>query len=202
MAMDHRHRPTRRGFLLGTGTFAAGFGFAGIGRSRAQDLQPTPSCDDGDAPTPRQTEGPYFKPRSPERADLREPGSGGRALELNGVVLTRRCRPVGRALLDLWHCDDKGDYDNRGFRYRGHIHADASGAYRFRTIVPAQYPGRTRHLHLKVQGAGGRVLTTQLYFPDEPENRRNGLFRRELLMQVSRAGDGLTARFDFVLDMR
>ena len=46
------------------------------------------------------------------------------------------------------------------------------------------------------------MLTTQLYFPDEPANRRDGLFRPELAMRITEAPDGLAARFDFVLDMR
>jgi protocatechuate 3,4-dioxygenase beta subunit len=44
------------------------------------------------------------------------------------------------------------------------------------------------------------VLTTQLYFPDEPANRRDGLFRRELVMRIAEAPGGLG--FNFVLDMR
>jgi Protocatechuate 3,4-dioxygenase beta subunit len=76
------------------------------------------------------------------------------------------------------------------------------GAYRFRTILPALYPGRTRHYHVKVQAPQQPVLTTQLYFPDEPGNSRDGLFRRELVMRVAEAGDGLSAQFAFVLDVR
>ena len=46
------------------------------------------------------------------------------------------------------------------------------------------------------------VLTTQLYFPDEPANRRDALFRRDLVMRIAETPDGLAARFDFVLNMR
>lgn len=192
---------TRRRFLASSAIAAASFGFAGEAAAQGQ-LPPTPACGESDAPTIRQTEGPYFKPRSPERADLREAGMAGTPVELTGTVLTRGCRPVTRALLDLWHADDKGDYDNRGFRLRGHVFTDAQGRYRFLTIKPAVYPGRTRHYHVKVQPPGGAVLTTQLYFPGESKNSGDGLFRRELLMAVAQAGDGLNARFDFVLDMR
>jgi protocatechuate 3,4-dioxygenase beta subunit len=117
-------------------------------------------------------------------------------------VLTRSCRPVERALVDLWHADERSEYDNAGFRYRGHIFTDAQGRYRFRTILPALYSGRTRHYHIKLQAPERPVLTTQLYFPDEPANRRDGLFRRELTMQLAEAPNGLAARFDFILDMR
>jgi protocatechuate 3,4-dioxygenase beta subunit len=50
-----------------------------------------------------------------------------------------------------------------------------------------------------VQAPGGRVLTTQLYFPDEPGNRTDGIYRRELTLQVVRKGAQRAARFDFVV---
>jgi protocatechuate 3,4-dioxygenase beta subunit len=168
----------------------------------AQGVAPTPECHDGDAPTVRQGDGPFFKPSSPQRFDLVEAGTRERSVELSGVVLTRACRPVARALLDLWHADEFGEYDNRGFRYRGHLFTDAEGRYRFRTILPALYTGRTRHYHMRVQAPGRPLLSTQLYFPNEPGNARDFLFRRELLMRTAAAGDALAAQFDFVLDIR
>jgi protocatechuate 3,4-dioxygenase beta subunit len=166
-------------------------------------LSPTPACHDGDVPTRPEIEGPFFKPASPLRGDLREPGLAGRPVELSGFVLTRSCRPVAGALVDLWHADDQGDYDNKGFRLRGHQFADAKGRYAFKTILPGLYPGRTRHFHVKVQAAAeSPLLTTQLYFPDEPRNREDDFFHPELVMQVAAADDALRARFDVVLAMR
>jgi len=196
--------PTRRRFLV-TATLAATVagGVPRADRAPAQPtLAPTPACDGNDAPTPRQTEGPFFKPNSPERADLREPDLKGQPIELSGFVLTRSCRPVERALIELWQANAEGVYDNTGFRLRGHQFTDAEGRYRFLTIMPASYEGRTRHLHVKVQAPGGRVLTTQLYFPGEAHNTSDRLFRSELLMNVTKTEGGLAARFDFVLDMR
>ena len=195
-----RYDATRRRFLVAAGSLTAALGFAREGE--AQELAPTPACDDHGAATLRQGEGPFFKPLSPERADLREQGAPGRPVELSGLVLTRRCRPLVGAVVDLWHADDKGVYDTAGFSNRGHLVTGSDGAFRFRTIMPAVYSGRTRHYHFKVQAPGSRLLTTQLYFPNEPENRRDPLFRRELLMRTGEAGDGLAARFDFVLDIR
>ena len=194
------HDLTRR-TILASGAFAAG-SLLTLDASRAQaPLNPTPECHDGGM-TQRQTEGPFFKPSSPERAELIEPGMGGQPIELTGFVLTRSCKPVPGALVDLWQADHKGDYDNSGFRLRGHQFADAEGRYRFRTIVPAVYPGRTRHLHVKVQPKGGRILTTQLYFPGEAENRRDGLYRKELLIRTAKNAGAIAGRFDFVLDLR
>ncbi len=189
--------------LLRSSAFAVPGLAAVAGDAFAQtELNPTPECHDGDEPTVRQMEGPFYKPSSPARADLIEAGAKARPVELTGYVLTRNCKPVQQVLVDLWHADEAGEYDNRGFRYRGHILTDAQGRYRFRTIVPALYPGRTRHYHVKVLATGRQLLTTQLYFPNEPQNLRDGLFRRELTMRMADAGDGVSARFDFVLDLR
>jgi protocatechuate 3,4-dioxygenase beta subunit len=191
-------RPTRRS-LLGAGAFAAGSLF-GIGAGFAQaPLAPTPACHDGDEPTLAQTEGPFFKPSSPERIELIEGGMAGQPIELVGFVLTRNCKPVAGALLDFWQADDKGSYDNSGFRLRGHQFTDADGRFRLRTVVPGAYVGRTRHIHVKVQPSGGRVLTTQLYFPGEAKNRSDGLFRKELLMRTAKNEGWLAGRFDFVV---
>ena len=146
--------------------------------------------------TAAQTEGPFFKPKSPERGSLLAKASGGDRLVLEGVVLSRSCKPVANALLDFWHSDEAGEYDNRGFRYRGHQFSGADGRFRLETIVPAEYPGRTRHIHVKVHAPGRRVLTTQIYFPGDPGNARDGLYRAELAMRRT-GGEG---RFDFVID--
>ena len=193
--------PTRR-VVLGAGVFAAGSLLMADGSIAQAPLAPTPACHDGDDATVPQTEGPYFKPSSPERTELFEEGMAGQPIELVGFVLTRGCKPVPGALLDLWHADAKGDYDNSGFRLRAHQFADADGRFRFRTIVPGNYPGRTRHFHVKVQPKGGRVLTTQLYFPGEPGNRKDELFRRELLIRTAKNQGSIAGRFDFVLDVR
>jgi protocatechuate 3,4-dioxygenase beta subunit len=201
MLMNKLSTPTRRRFVLNTGMLAVGWDLSWTDGALTQELAPTPFCHDGDEPTVSETEGPFFKPRSPERSDLREPGAGGRRFELSGVVLSRSCRPLRGAVVDLWHADENGKYDNIGFRYRGHVITESDGAFRFGTIVPAPYSGRTRHYHVKVQAPASRLLTTQLYFPKEPANRRDGLFQRELLMQVADAGDGLAGRFNFILNV-
>ncbi len=200
MLMNSLLKPTRRRFLLTTSILAAGSELSCADVVLSQGLTATPSCHDGDEPTIRETEGPFFKPRSPERSDLREANTKGSHIELSGFVLTRSCHPLRGAVVDLWHADENGEYDNIGFRYRGHVITSADGAFRFRTIVPAIYPGRTRHYHVKVQAPSSRLLTTQLYFPNEPANLRDGLFKHELLMRVTDTGDGSAGRFDFILN--
>lgn len=183
-----------------------GFGLAASGGlllphlARADTALPTtPACNDGDEPTPSQTEGPYFTPNSPERSDFIVDGVEGDRLTLAGFALDRQCRPIPRALLDLWHCDAEGRYDNQGYRLRGHQFTDAQGRFVFETIVPALYPGRTRHYHVKVQAPGGDILTTQLYFPGEPGNARDRIFNEALLLDLTPVDKGQLGRFDFVL---
>jgi protocatechuate 3,4-dioxygenase beta subunit len=163
-------------------------------------LQATPACDDGDDdPTEAQTEGPYYTPNTPRRSNLVTGDVRGIPLLVTGDVVDTSCRPVRGALLDFWQADAAGRYDNRGFRLRGHQFADTRGRYALGTVVPGLYPGRTRHIHVKVQRPRGKILTTQLYFPGEARNRTDGIFDSSLLMDVARAGNGRRARFRFVL---
>ena len=146
--------------------------------------------------TARQTEGPFFKTHTPQRTSLLEKGDKN-VLVVSGLVLSAQCKPLANALLDFWHADELGDYDNQGFRYRGHQFTDAQGRFRLETIVPAEYPGRARHVHVKVQAPEKRVLTTQLYFPGNPGNARDGLYRRDLEIRDFQKGEG---KFDFVVE--
>lgn len=191
-----KDNPRRRALIAGAACVASMLttksGFA------AEELKPTRACDDHDA-TPRQMEGPFFKPRSPERTSLLESAVQGARILVTGQVLSTRCQPVPGALLDFWQCDSKGDYDNRGNTLRGHQFTDAEGRYRLETILPGLYPGRTRHIHVKVQAPNKPILTTQLYFPNERQNANDFLFRPELLIVI---GDAQSAgRFDFVLKL-
>ena len=168
--------------------------------SSPTSLEPTPACDDGDDdPTPAQTEGPYFKSSSPQRSSLLESGVTGTLLTITGRVLSTSCQPISAAKLDFWQADDSGNYDNSGFRLRGHQFTDADGRYTLQTIVPGLYPGRTRHIHVKAQAPNQSILTTQLYFPNEARNATDGIFSSELLMTVNEVAGGRAATFDFVL---
>lgn len=193
---------TRRS-MLGSAVAIGGLGLASRipRRASAQDLALTPECRDANDPTPQGGEGPFYIPRSPERADLVETGSEAQIVELQGQVLARSCRPLPNALLDLWQADEHGEYDNSGFRYRAHIFSDEEGRYRFRTVLPGLYEARTRHFHLKVQAPESGLLTTQLYFPNEQRNRYDLLYQPELLMRVSETPQLMTTHFNFVLDL-
>lgn len=154
--------------------------------------------------SPTSTEGPYYKAGSPQRSNLVEAGMAGTRIVITGVVRTTDCKPVANAWLDFWQSDAAGAYDNSGYRLRGHLLADGEGRYRLETIVPGEYPGRTEHIHVKVQVPGGPMWTGQLYFPSEgSSNARDGIFQPQMLLQdVQASGGALTARFDFVVNAR
>lgn len=174
-----------------------------VAPTQVAEIQPTPACgDDDDDPTPAQTEGPYYTPNTPERASLLEPGMAGTKLVVSGVVMNTDCKPIARALLDFWQANDAGEYDNVGYTLRGHQFADENGRYQLETIVPGLYPGRTRHIHVKVQAPNQRALTTQLYFPGEPRNRTDGIYNPVLEMTLADNTDGSkNGAFDFVLQV-
>jgi catechol 1,2-dioxygenase len=117
--------------------------------------------------TQRDQEGPFYKSDSPSRSVIETKGI---PLYIEGKVLKGDdCQtPVMDAVLDIWHCDDHGDYDMRGYKCRGQVKTDAKGHYSFTTIFPPPYGGRPRHIHVKVRASGFQELTTQIYFKGDP----------------------------------
>jgi protocatechuate 3,4-dioxygenase beta subunit len=181
---------------------AAGAGSLVDEAEAATLLAATPAIADDDEPTPALTEGPYFTPNSPRRRSIVPAGAGGTRLTLTGRVLTTTGRPIARALVDFWQASARGVYDNSGYRFRGHQFTDARGRYTLQTVVPGLYPGRTKHIHVKVQAPGESVLTTQLFFPRVAQNRNDGIYTAECLVGNWRLARGRRyARFDFVLDV-
>jgi protocatechuate 3,4-dioxygenase beta subunit len=216
--------PGRRDVLkgLGAGVGLAGVSIAGLawradgkeqpllygtgepGPDTGVALEPTLQCEGGTLTT-AQTEGPFYTPNTPQRRDIRDALHDGTTLVVSGRVLDTRCRPVAGAVLDFWQTDHNALYDNHGYRYRGHQHTDANGAFRLVTVRPRAYQAigvwRTPHIHVKAQGPSTRLLTTQIYLPDEAEaNAADNIFHDSLVMKLER-GDGSAqhASFDFVL---
>lgn len=200
----------RRSLILGAG--AALFGAPAL--SRASTM-----------PTPRQTEGPFYPVALPldQDNDLvsvsgQQARARGTIAHVSGRVLDSAGRPVPQARVEIWQCDWQGIYlhprdggQNRrdtGFQGFGATTTAADGSYRFRTIKPVPYTGRTPHIHFKVRTAN-RELTTQMYVAGEPGNARDFLYRNLgsaaplLTVAFSPApqleADAIAGRFDIVL---
>ena len=140
--------------------------------------------------TPRQTEGPYFPDHLPldqdndliHVTDHLTPAVG-TITNLSGRVLDSSGQPIKGALVELWQADDHGTYiHSRGaqkaerdpnFQGYGKFESASDGGYRFRTIKPGLYTGRTRHYHFGITLPGRRRFTTQLYLAGEPQNARD-----------------------------
>lgn len=175
------------------------------------------------APTPRQTAGPFYPLELPLERDndlVQVAGQSRLALgeitHLVGRVLDASGRPAADAQVEIWQCDRFGTYHHAGdsgetdsgFQGFGRTASAADGGYRFRTIKPVPYGGRTPHIHFKI-AVKGRALTTQLYVRNEPRNAQDFLFtdlsaeeaaRVQADFQPFGGGDArLMARFDIVL---
>ncbi|NNU43820.1 intradiol ring-cleavage dioxygenase [Ramlibacter sp. B156] len=169
--------------------------------------------------TPRQTEGPFYPVTLPQDADADLLRNGqvnyahGQPAWVEGVVSDLEGRPVAGAQVEIWQCDHQGRYHHPGdggradpdFQGFGRVTVGSDGRYRFRTIKPVPYSGRTPHIHVKVKLARRELLTTQLYVEGDPNNERDFLWRnlgtdRTLVTVPFRAGsDGLQASFPIVV---
>ncbi len=142
-------------------------------------------------PTHRQTEGPFYPVSMPRDSDFDLLRNGtasytrGQAAWVHGSVTDLQGRPVAGAQVETWQCDEAGHYHHPGdggqadpaFRGFGRVTVGADGQYRFRTIRPVAYGGRTPHIHVKVKRGARELLTTQMYGAGDPHNERDFLWR-------------------------
>lgn len=211
--MPH-HRPSaRRRAALQTLALAVPALLAGAAHGMAR-------ANSAARPTPAQSEGPFYpvSPPADTDADLLRQGAAtyakGQPCWLDGQVRDTAGRPLAGAVVEIWQCDAEGHYRHPrdgdradpDFQAFGRAQADAQGRYRFRTIRPVAYSGRTPHIHLKVKQGQRTLLTTQLYVAGDPGNAADFLWRRlseadraALTVPFQPAADGLRASFDIVV---
>ncbi len=170
--------------------------------------------------TPAQTEGPYYPlvlPRDSDH-DLLRNGAltypEGQSAWVEGSVSDLAGKPVAGAQVEIWQCDHAGHYHHPGdgdkadprFQGFGRVTLGADGRYRFRTLRPAPYAGRTPHIHFKVRLGQRELLTTQMYVAGDPGNPGDFLWRSlgeadraALTVPFAPGSDGLQARFPIVV---
>jgi protocatechuate 3,4-dioxygenase beta subunit len=121
--------------------------------------------------TPELTQGPFYVPGEAIRHDITEGKQGTPLLLSCRVVNASTCKPIGKAAVDIWHCDAGGVYsgavaNTAGTNFlRGVQRTNARGIATFRTVYPGFYAGRAVHIHVKVHVRGNVVHTGQLFFP-------------------------------------
>lgn len=192
----------------------------GMGAAAVAPLLPTPALAQDHKPTPRMTEGPFYPRSFPQDVDADltrmggRPAASGTPLEISGIVMDTSGKPRANARVEIWQCDAFGQYHHVGepqgsgdpnFQGYGAMTTDAQGRYRFRTIRPAPYPGRTPHIHFTVLENDRRRLTSQMFIEGEAGNARDGLYRRlgaeaqRVTMRLSQEGTALRGALDIVL---
>ncbi len=170
--------------------------------------------------TPAQTEGPFYPVVLPKDADFDLLKNGeqnypkGQAAWLEGIVSDLNGKPVAGAQVEIWQCDHDGHYHHPGdggkadqrFQGFGRAVAGSDGRYRFRTIRPVAYSGRTPHIHVKVKLGQRELLTTQLYVAGDAGNARDFLWRSmseadraALAAPFTTGNDAIRANFPIVL---
>jgi protocatechuate 3,4-dioxygenase beta subunit len=207
-----REQPVRRRLVLGAGLGAAAtLGFPRLALARG---------------LPPMTDGPFYpslsyrarsldwdadlttvRGRAPDGQPL--PRARGELLDLHGVVLDGASRPVDGAEIEIWQCDVHGSYRHprgageridAGFQGFGATRSDGRGGYRFRTIRPVPYSGRTPHIHVKLRHPAFGELTSQLFVAGDPGNAGDFLYRSlaeddrrnvEMRLQRAVAGDAV-----------
>lgn len=151
-------------------------------------------------PLPENIEGPYYKEGSPQRITIRDEGTQGTPLNLTGTVMDSNCNPIANAWVDFWQTDGNGNYDNDGYRLRGHQFTDKNGKYILNTVVPGKYEARTPHMHVKLKATeNSPVITTQLYVPGEERNNTDEFFTSATLIGINATNGEVSATYDFVL---
>jgi catechol 1,2-dioxygenase len=170
-------------------------------------------------------EGPYFIANSPVRSQLYPPAATGSEISVSGQVLDQDGTPLAAATVSVWVADPQGRYDNQEDNgdtkiitlaeqvYRGRVITDKSGHYAFTCLRPGNYFDggwhlwRPAHIHVKVEAAGYKEMTTQLYFDDDAQNAHDILgddfFLPELALQLDPAvpttGSVQKGTFNFVV---
>jgi protocatechuate 3,4-dioxygenase beta subunit len=154
-----------------------------------------PSAGAASLLTPRQTAGPFYPAEMPldddnnlVRVAGQDAAARGEHADLSGRLLDRNGKPLAGVRIEIWQCDANGRYRHPrdpgpqpidpGFQGFGHTLTDSEGRYRFRTIRPVPYPGRTPHIHVAVRPDGMPPFVTQLYVAGEPRNADDFLFQR------------------------
>jgi len=157
-------------------------------------LAPAASLAANLEPTVATTAGPFYPATIPLDADAdltqvqgKEKSATGVVANLTGVLSDQNGCAIKDAKIEIWQCDafgayhhprDRGNIAEPEFQGYGFTQTDLSGAYRFKTITPVRYPGRTPHIHVRVSRPGMESLTTQLYLEGDPSNEQDFLFNR------------------------
>ena len=225
LTIEFTEPSTRRKFLQFSAVSAAAFALGCIQKPTQDtgELPPVPdtagndtaakdtAAKDTGAQTCEETnediEGPYYREDAPSRQNLDLYKDPGTRMTLTGHVLDTECNPIPNAKIEIWHCDDDGDYDNdtKAMKYRGVVTVGKKGDWTFDTVKPGFYAigedtYRPAHVHVKIFVDDVEKLTTQLYFAGDPYNAADSWYEASREMPIENQKDGsIVCRYDFAV---
>tara|TARA_B100000809_G_scaffold251192_1_gene284440 strand:+ start:12016 stop:12972 length:957 start_codon:yes stop_codon:yes gene_type:complete len=209
---------SRRQFLKNTSLAALSFGLLpvvakAISKTPADNTKGAKACDE--TTNDYYGQGPFYSANAPtlqnnQLSSVAEPGT---KLTISGRIFNLDCsEAVPNTVIDIWHADDSGDYDNTGFNLRGQVTTNSQGFYVFETIKPGKYLNgqsyRPSHIHFKITPPGFSTLTTQLYFSgdqdipgDAAASITTGVYdARDRIIPLTNNGADLDGTWDIVID--
>ena len=151
--------------------------------------------------TPSETAGPYPSLTDFVRSDIRE-GLAGTPLTLTVKVVnaSNACAPVANVQVEIWHCDQVGNYSQYGSVtsrtfYRGIQTTNSNGEVTFITNYPGWYQGRATHIHIEATSNGRSVKVSQMAFPESINNvvHSSGVYASRGVNPTSNLADGIFA---------
>ncbi len=198
----------RKKFL--TTTSLAAFSISVFGKVRKEENKFVGDCD-----TTNDILGPFYRSDAPTRYDLTHEGLSGSVIELKGVVYKSDCvTPLQNALVEIWHCNANGDYDNdsKDFHQRAKWLTNEKGEYAFKTILPGKYLNgklyRPAHIHYRVSEKNSKELVSQIYFHGDPHITKDPWASKEkakhriLPISLEDTKGNLSVNFDIYLGDR
>jgi len=166
----------------------------------------------GTDPTTTDILGPFYRPGAPFKTDLVQQGTKGEILHFNGIIFGKDGKtPVNGALVEIWHCNENGVYDNTSdnYIYRASQKTTANGKYNFKSILPVPYAvssaqTRPAHIHMRVSANGVQDLITQIYFKGDEhlkgdESASNSAAVNRILEITSNSKQEKVVKFDIYL---
>lgn len=162
---------SRRQFLKNTALAGIGLGAIHTSSSAIENESNIQNLDCEITTLDYYGEGPFYTENPPLVSDgkIAKSNETGQRIRISGRVTNLDCTEIlAGTIIDVWHANDAGEYDNNGYNLRGKVIANANGFYMFETILPGKYLNgsqyRPSHIHFKITPPGYPTLTTQLYF--------------------------------------
>jgi hydroxyquinol 1,2-dioxygenase len=167
--------------------------------------------------TPTTVLGPFYVEGAPELPLGAEVARAmkGEALHVSGRVSTAGGNPIAGAIVDIWHSDEDGYYDEQrpdqpDANLRARFRTDSEGRFHFWTLTPTSYPVpddgpvgellratgrhpmRPAHVHFMIAAPGHETLVTHVFVAADPYLDSDAVFgvKQELIAEFTQYPPG------------